>query len=718
MFDSRALTMPVPGLPPWPACRHRHHTTLAHLQFSRRHPTTNPRDHPGFADACYPDPVADLYQFMETPLKKGKKACTECRQQKLKAKCDVYVHPDQPCTRCRKVQANCVISDPFKREHKRKRISELERESEDLRRKLRASQPADPDPHPSPIAPLTAAAELGVHSGPRSDSISASSHAPLDSYSPRLLAPNGLTHTTPAPALEGDGTTKPRNLNGVQVQAEEIDDLFQLFFRHYAHFLPILDPQTRPNTYYAQSPFLFWTVIGVACRSYSRNPTLLTALARSVLEMAFLSALSASPPWHTIQALLLLLTWPFPKGDHPDVTFPLSGILLHISMQNGLHIPMSSHEFSRVKIPAPSEADLLRRSELWAHTVIMYQRVCVHKGQLPRAIMNHGQDPTHPQVIFDKIAPWMALKLRCQEVIAKCSEAVTENGMRSMSLDQERALDILLRTYEGQVDDLELRAVTDDERFDTGLCRMAIQSFHFFKNQTLVSSGCYPRILVTACSLIDYVQSLSERFGFLFMVPIHISFGLLLASTSLLRILKGSTASQGLETTRARASLFTAINLAKQISTDGADIAAKTVMILSSVWNSNRAFRRADGSDYTALRIRGRLVLSPILDAVWWWRDEFDPQSRAVRSVVEPSDGSVYSRSRSRPAADGGTGGGLEASQNIAGGAVAPSGAITDQSAFHLDEQFLADFEWALGDDALFSLEPMPSTWPSSYNLL
>lgn len=82
------------------------------------------------------------------------------------------------------------------------------------------------------------------------------------------------------------------------------------------------------------------------------------------------------------------------------------------------------------------------------------------KGQLPRALMNHGQDPIHRQVLMDKIAPWMALKLRCQEVIAKCSESVTENGLRSMSLDQERALDILLRTYEGQVDDLELRAVT------------------------------------------------------------------------------------------------------------------------------------------------------------------------------------------------------------------------------------------------------------------
>jgi hypothetical protein len=54
----------------------------------------------------------------------------------------------------------------------------------------------------------------------------------------------------------------------------------------------------------------------------------------------------------------------------------------------------------------------------------------------------------------------MVLKLRCQELIARCSEAVLANGMRSMSLDQERALDILLRTYEGQIDELELQAVT------------------------------------------------------------------------------------------------------------------------------------------------------------------------------------------------------------------------------------------------------------------
>lgn len=82
------------------------------------------------------------------------------------------------------------------------------------------------------------------------------------------------------------------------------------------------------------------------------------------------------------------------------------------------------------------------------------------KGQLPRALGNLGQDPAQRHVLFDQIAQWMVLKLRCLELIAKCSEAAMENGMRSMSLDQERALDIILRTYEGQVNDLELQAVT------------------------------------------------------------------------------------------------------------------------------------------------------------------------------------------------------------------------------------------------------------------
>lgn len=195
-----------------------------------------------------------------------------------------------------------------------------------------------------------------------------------DPYPTQLLAPGSLGSATPAPAYDSNDATLPRSLNGVELTSAEIDDLFQLYFRHYAQFFPILDPHTRPNAFYAQCPFLFWSIIGVSCRVYPQNPTLLIALARSIIEMAFMSGLSSSPPWHIIQAFLLILQWPFPKGDHPDVNYTVAGMMLHIAMQNGLHIPMSSHEFSRRKMPAPSEADLLRRSELWALSVVVYHR--------------------------------------------------------------------------------------------------------------------------------------------------------------------------------------------------------------------------------------------------------------------------------------------------------------------------------------------------------
>lgn len=80
------------------------------------------------------------------------------------------------------------------------------------------------------------------------------------------------------------------------------------------------------------------------------------------------------------------------------------------------------------------------------------------KGQSLRALLNLAQDPGQHQVLFDKVSLSLVLKIRCQGLVAQCSDAVLKNGLRDMSLDQERALDILLRTYEDQLDELELQA--------------------------------------------------------------------------------------------------------------------------------------------------------------------------------------------------------------------------------------------------------------------
>lgn len=91
--------------------------------------------------------------------------------------------------------------------------------------------------------------------------------------------------------------------------------------------------------------------------------------------------------------------------------------------------------------------------------MLIHRRSCVIKGQSPQNLVSLAQDTIQRQVLFDKIAPHLVQKLRCQEVVGKCSEAVLENGVRAMSLDQELALDILLRKFEREVDDIALQAV-------------------------------------------------------------------------------------------------------------------------------------------------------------------------------------------------------------------------------------------------------------------
>lgn len=73
---------------------------------------------------------------------------------------------------------------------------------------------------------------MGVRT-PASDTLSETPQPP-PSYPPQLLVPTGLVHSIPGPALDGD-PTKSRTLNGIQVSAQEIDDLFQM----YVHIMPV-----------------------------------------------------------------------------------------------------------------------------------------------------------------------------------------------------------------------------------------------------------------------------------------------------------------------------------------------------------------------------------------------------------------------------------------------------------------------------------------------
>ena len=88
----------------------------------------------------------------------------------------------------------------------------------------------------------------------------------------------------------------------------------------------------------------------------------------------------------------------------------------------------------------------------------MNYRVCASKGQLPRLILfNFEPDPS---VLFQRRQPSLLLRMKCQEIVSRCFMAVIENGVRVMSVDRERALDILLRTFESQINEFESQAMS------------------------------------------------------------------------------------------------------------------------------------------------------------------------------------------------------------------------------------------------------------------
>lgn len=67
-------------------------------------------------------------------------------------------------------------------------------------------------------------------------------------------------------------------------------------------------------------------------------------------------------------------------------------------------------------------------------------------------------DPGQRQVMFNKISPALVLHVKTHDLITRCSTSMTEFGVRVMSREQERTLDVLLRSLESQVSGLEAEA--------------------------------------------------------------------------------------------------------------------------------------------------------------------------------------------------------------------------------------------------------------------
>ncbi|KAK9259621.1 hypothetical protein V1519DRAFT_250325 [Lipomyces tetrasporus] len=547
-----------------------------------------------------------------------KTACAECRQQKMRCEGDRGTLDSPACSRCRRLKIPCVFSAPFRRTHKRKRLQELEEETTALKRQLFSASPAAPG-NPPP---------------PRQEEDIDVSRIPTA----RIMRRN-------EPSDDNDPTLS-RTIDGLELAPGIIDDCFELYFKDYHSMLPILDPSVTPNTCYQRAPFLFWVVVSIGSRRYTRQPTLTRALALPVTQLALQSIIVRTKPIERVKGLILLLNWPFPAGPfYRDPSFVLGGTLLHMAMHCGLHAPSFSQDFSKTYLKLP-EQELVRRAEMWAYVVITYQ-----SGQANLVSFEIYSEQIHFKTLLEKLPVTLRIQIQISNIITRAHKTLLDLGLLSMTPQQERTMDALLKGFNTELDSLEnlassstdqvqdvipyadFRSVWD--RLYIACARQDILVMHFYKSATALELQSCMLIFNATSSVLEQVRDLDRDYGLHRICTRFLLTVTLLSLASMARILKGPFAGY-LDQTRGYGLFDAGVRFARSCSVQKGDLAERCAALAERIWKSKKVFRDHDGTINITLRVRNRLSAGPWYDAMRCWKEEFfDPDCVHYASATD-----------------------------------------------------------------------------------
>ena len=159
---------------------------------------------------------------------------------------------------------------------------------------------------------------------------------------------------------------------------------------------------------------------------------------------------------------------------------------------------------------------------------------------------------------------------------------------------------------------------------------------HFYESPQHLDPANLVQLYLTSCTIINLMHDMNASSALMSSSTLYMFHGLMLAATNLLRLLRGLLTQSPEESEKGEATFFQAVTLMKKMSVANDDIPARCADLLSKLWTSQRLFRRPDGTLAPELRIRTRLALSPLVDILWWFREEFKGHLN-VYSQLQPS---------------------------------------------------------------------------------
>ncbi|KAH7351359.1 C6 zinc finger domain protein, partial [Rhexocercosporidium sp. MPI-PUGE-AT-0058] len=590
-----------------------------------------------------------------------RKACNECRQQKLR--CNTVKDPFTPCSRCTRLKIECRLDASFKRIFCPTNSSSRERRQQERRHS--AANDTPPAPNDQSINCCGTAGIPQQGSAQSTNGIQGYVLTPSEGqYAGIGLSPNefswtetnqtenpGITSSHRPPTARHDEHStaptgsSPRQLDDIDISGYVARCLFEQYFQHYHPFLPFLDPHKSPDDYYQFSPLLFWVIVGVASRRYSADLTLLPALSISVSRLLWSTLQSSHHNYRTCKALCILCVWPFPKSDSSnDPTFMLTGAMMQLAMQAGLHMPDYSQDFSKVELTLRSE-ELRDRHMTWAVCNIVAQSVATGLGLPSTTRYECLMEPKLMTASYRALDEPLASRLRIELFCDRVTEALYKNPSHEKATGNtnERSGRFNLLSQELIQLESDLNPEMDSTEM---LLYFRCAQIHLRLYALLDLSAQAPLLLLyQVCYqfLTEICSSDPNTVNIIRHCPYYIFQMVLASGLTLLRLLRSSLASY--IDAEAGKSMFNSTILAcRQISISNNDLPGRLAEVLAHLWawgvrgtqdsslSSHKSSSRIEYQD-TPLVVRGRMSMSIIYDSLWMWRRGFknDPARHLTR---------------------------------------------------------------------------------------
>ncbi|KAI1378687.1 hypothetical protein F4677DRAFT_443173 [Hypoxylon crocopeplum] len=587
--------------------------------------------------------IGDEDHSMAEPEKKRqpgvKRACNECRQQKLR--CDVVQEPFQSCSRCNRLKLECKIESNFKRIGKRSKHAEMEKEIDRLRRKIAQAKAQgfvvedDEDLQSQLQSPVANSA----YSHTRNPSLMGSDEA----VTSLLTLKRGGSYSLAA-------THYAYELETVRLTEQDVHALFQEFFTCYHPFLPFLNEQQSPDLYYQQHALLFWTIIAIASRRYHPKPGILHELSSGPLNRLLWGTVGDVPnSYFVVKALCLLCTWPLPTSTTTaDPTHILCGVMMKAATGIGLHRPNHTQDFSRVSVELNKD-QLHDRVTTWAVCNIVAQSIGTGYGQPATTLydwtlaLRPGEDGPFT------LSSELEARLRIERFCDKVSKEMYSNASdpRGVAGDEHRAM--LMRVYRRDFQELQTSILSQRlspiVEIHLTAANVHLRLAGFFDSSS--TPGYMDDLMGLWRAITSFLDLLFEDSNqqILLYATNYIQQMLVAAGFALLKLMRSFFA-KTIDFERGRTLFHRTIQAIRTTSVLDNDLQWRLAELMVQMWNgaridnkSNTSFHDDDNSvlidDSLQLKVRCRHSMSLVFDSIWRWREEYQAQGRGTLDALK-----------------------------------------------------------------------------------